>query len=120
MGNLKYKDYIGSIDYIENDNFLTGKVMGLSKVVISYKGNTIQELKSDFVESVEKYIGKCKRDNTEPQKSFTGAFNLRVSPDIHAKAVLKAKELGLTLNGFVRVALEEKLDIKRVVIEKTP
>ena len=118
MENLKHKGYIGSIDYSEEDNCLFGKVIGLNKVMITYEGNTIQELKDDFIAGVNQYIESCITDGVEPQKSFTGAFNVRVPSDIHAKAVLKAKESGLTLNAFVKTAIEEKLNIKRIMIEK--
>ncbi len=118
MENLKYKGYIGSIDYSEEDNCLFGKVLGLNKVLISYEGNTIQELKEDFISGVDQYLESCKSSGIEPQKSFTGAFNVRVPSEIHAKAMLKAKEAGLSLNAFVRTAIEEKLNIKRITIEK--
>lgn len=113
MENFKYKNYIGSIEYSEEDNCLFGKVLGLNKILISYEGNTIQELKEDFVAGVEQYLEDCKAENTEPQKSFTGVFNVRVPSEIHGKAVLKAKDEGITLNAFVRSAIEEKLNTLR-------
>lgn len=118
MENFKHKGYIGSIDYSEEDNCLFGKVLGLNGVLISYEGNTIQELKNDFISGVNQYLETCKREGIEPQKSFTGIFTTRVPSEIHAKAILKAKEAGLSLNAFVRLAIEEKLNIKRITIEK--
>lgn len=109
MENLKYKGYIGSIEYSEEDNCLYGKVLGLYKVLISYEGNTIQELKQDFIEGVNQYLKSCKEDGKTPQKSFTGTFNVRVPAEVHGKAVLKAKSEGISLNAFVRLAIEEKL-----------
>ena|SRR5690554_872470 len=110
MDNLKYKAYIGSIEYSEEDNCLFGKVLGLNKILISYEGNTIQELKEDFITGVEQYLEGCEESGTEPQKSFTGTFNVRVPAEIHGQAVLKAKDEGITLNAFVRSAIEEKLN----------
>lgn len=48
MGQLKYKGYAGSVEYNEEDNCLFGKVLGLKKDCITYEGETISELKSDF------------------------------------------------------------------------
>lgn len=110
MNNLKYKGYIGSIEYSEDDNCLFGKVLGLNKVLIAYEGNTVQELKDDFIAGVEQYLADCKESGTVPQKSFTGTFNVRVPAEIHGKAVLKAKDEGISLNAFVRSAIEEKLN----------
>ena len=35
------------------------------------------------------------------------AFLLRLSPDLHARAVAQAADLGLSLNRFIALALEE-------------
>ena len=106
---LKYKNYIGSIEYNEEDNLLFGKVQGLSRVLISYEGKSIDELKQDFIDGVEHYLESCKEQGTEPQKSYTGSFNVRIPSDIHAMAVIRAKKLGINLNAFVKSAIEDKL-----------
>ena len=38
--------------------------------------------------------------------------------EVAKEMCLKAKEAGLSLNAFVRTAIEEKLNIKRITIEK--
>ena len=44
---MKYKGYEGSIEYTLEDKILFGKVQGI-KSLISYEGNTIDELEKDF------------------------------------------------------------------------
>ena len=56
MGQLKYKGYAGSVEYNEEDNCLFGKVLGLKKDCITYEGETISELKSDFELSLVDYV----------------------------------------------------------------
>ncbi len=109
MDYLKYKGFIGSIGYSNDDNCLYGKVLGLNRILISYEGNTIKELKNDFIDGIEHYLSVCKEEGITPQKSFTGSFNIRIPADMHGKAVLKAKEEGLSLNAFVKEAIEQKL-----------
>lgn len=54
METLKYKGFIGSIEVELDDNTLYGKVLGLDKgTLITYEGNTLAELKEDFVNAVE-------------------------------------------------------------------
>ncbi len=106
---LKYKNYIGSIEYSEEDNILFGKVQGLNRVLISYEGKSIDELKQDFIDGVEHYLGSCRERGIEPQKSYTGSFNVRIPSDIHAKAVMEAKKIGMNLNAFVKSAIEQRL-----------
>ena len=110
MGNLKYKDFIGSVEYSETDKVLFGKVQGI-RGLISYEGETVEELEKDFKDGVNNYLKVCEEKGIKPQKSYTGAFNVRIPSDIHALAVMKAKEEGLTLNAFVKSAIEQKLNI---------
>ena len=48
MDYLEYKGYKGSVEYSKADNCLCGKVLGMSKDLILYEGNTIDELRADF------------------------------------------------------------------------
>ena len=69
MKNLQYKDYVGSIEYSEDDNVLFGKVQQI-KGLLSYEGETISELKHNFIEAIEEYLEECKASNVEPEKPF--------------------------------------------------
>lgn len=108
MSVLRYKHYIGSVEYSEPDKILYGSVQGI-RGLISYEGTTIKQLEADFINAVEQYLAVCKKEGITPQKSFTGSFNIRIPADMHGKAVLKAKEEGLSLNAFVKEAIEQKL-----------
>ena len=108
MGVLKYKNFIGSVEYNETDKILFGKVLGI-RGLISYEGQNVDELEQDFRAGIDEYLEVCKEKGIEPQKSFTGAFNVRIPSDTHVQAVLKAQELGINLNAFVKSAIEEKL-----------
>lgn len=109
MGNLKYKDFIGSVEYSESDKILFGKVLGI-RGLISYEGETVEALEKDFKEGIDHYLSVCEEEGIKAQKSYTGAFNVRIPSDIHAMAVLRAKEEGLNLNAFVKSAIEQKLE----------
>jgi predicted HicB family RNase H-like nuclease len=62
---------------------LYGKVLGLNKILISYEGTTIKDLKENFASEIEDYLSDCQKDGTTPQKSFTETFNARVPSEIH-------------------------------------
>lgn len=110
MGVLKYKNYTGSVEFNETDKILFGKVLGI-RGLISYEGQTVDELEQDFKNGIDEYLEICKEKGIEPQKSYTGAFNVRISSDMHGQAVLKAQEQGITLNAFVKLAIEELLKV---------
>lgn len=108
METLKYKGFIGSIEVELEDNSLFGKVLGLDKgTLITYEGNTVQELKEDFVAGIEDYILHCEQHNLPIHKSYSGSFNVRLTPELHAKTVAKASSFGLSLNAFVKETLSK-------------
>jgi predicted HicB family RNase H-like nuclease len=71
---LKYGDFIASIKYSDEDNAFIGRIEGIDSVV-SFEGQSVNELKSAFREAVESYLDFCKRKGiAETQKSYTGIF----------------------------------------------
>ncbi len=99
MDTLKYKGFIGSIEVNHEDDTLYGKVLGLDKkTLITYEGNTITELRNDFKESINDYIEHCKENNLPLYKSYSGTFNIRITPLLHSKIAAKSQEKGLSLN----------------------
>lgn len=106
MDTLKYKGFIGSIEAELDDNTLYGKVLGLNKgTLITYEGNTLAELKEDFISAVEDYIEHCKANGLPLHKSYTGSFNVRIPVELHAKAVAMAQAEGVSLNAFVKESI---------------
>jgi len=101
---IKYKDYIGSIEYSEEDNILFGKVQGI-RALISYEGITPKDLINDFHAAVEDYLELCRDKKIEPEKSFKGSFNVRISPELHREIAVKAMQENISLNSFVEKAL---------------
>lgn len=104
MKMLEYKGYYGSIDASIEDDILFGKLEFISALV-NYEGETVQELKTAFEEAVDDYLETCKAKGYEPELPCKGSFNVRVGHDLHLAAAVKAKELGISLNDFVRNAL---------------
>ena len=117
MGVLKYKNFIGSVEYSETDKILFGKVQGI-RGLISYEGQNVEELEQDFRAGIDEYLEICKEKGIEPQKSFTGTFNVRIPSDTHSMAVVKAQELGINLKTFVKYAIEEKLQTSSVTLKR--
>ncbi len=103
-----YKDFIGSVHYSTEDEVFYGKIEGIDDS-ISFEGNHVEELKLSFYEAVEDYIELCKINEKEPQKAYKGSFNVRISPELHSKAVREATVKGISLNQFIENAIAEKV-----------
>ncbi len=109
MDYLKYKGYLGSVEYSEADNCLEGKVLGMSKDSITYEGNTIDELRADFEAGIDSYIEGCKELGIEPRKAFSGSLNIRISPEVHGRLAMLAQEAGVSINAFIKEILRKQL-----------
>lgn len=105
MSNLlAYKNYNGTVEYSSEDNCLFGKVIGL-KSLISYEGNSIQELKQDFENAIDEYLADCNERGLVPEQPYKGSFNVRISPELHRSIAIYANEKGKSLNSIVEEAI---------------
>lgn len=53
------------MEYSKEDNCLFGKVIGI-KSLLSYEGDSIGELESDFKNVIDEYLEDCKERNIKP------------------------------------------------------
>ncbi|ADE15026.1 HicB family protein [Nitrosococcus halophilus Nc 4] len=105
---LKHKGYIGTIEVSLEDNCLHGKIQFIQDTV-TYEGQTPAELDQAFVEAVDDYLATCEELGREPQKPFSGSFNIRVGSELHKAAAVQSIQEGISLNEFVKLALKQRL-----------
>ncbi len=108
MKLLRYKGYYGSIEASPEDNCLYGKIEFISPLV-NYEGETISELKSAFENAVDDYIKTCEQAGREPEQTVKGSFNVRIGSELHKKALVCAKDNGISLNDFVKKSIENAI-----------
>ena len=66
---MMYKEYIGHIVYSEEDDCFIGDLVGIRDIV-SFHGDTLEEIREAFEESVDDYLLTCQEFNRSPQKPF--------------------------------------------------
>ena len=103
---MKYKGYIGHVEYDDEAKIFHGEVVGL-RDIITFQGKSVDELESAFKGSIDDYLTWCKERGEKPEKTFSGTFNLSIPPELHAKLAFQAKTIGLSLNSYVT----EKLNV---------
>ena len=101
---MKYKGYIGHVEYDDDAKIFHGEVVGL-RDIITFQGKSVKELEQAFRESVDDYLAWCKKMGQKPEKTFSGTFNLRIPPELHAKLALQAKTMGISLNNLITQTL---------------
>ena len=105
---LKYKNYLGVVEYDSDGKIFVGEVLGL-RDVITFQGRTPEELETSFRESVDFYLEICARDNVSPEKPFSGRFNVRLDPKLHRQLAERAALEKTSLNEWVSHTLEESV-----------
>ena len=79
---LRYKGYSAKPEYSADDRIFYGKVLGISDLVDFYTENA-KRIESEFHQAVDDYLAFCKEIGKEPQRAYSGSFNVRVSPELH-------------------------------------
>lgn len=105
---MNYKGFIGDVEFDSDAHVFTGRVINI-RTVITFSGTTVTEIENEFKASVDDYIEWCKEDGIEPEKPYSGRFNVRFSPDLHQRAAIGARRQGMSLNRFVEKAVESEL-----------
>lgn len=103
---MKYKGYTGHVEYDDEAKIFHGEVLGI-KDVVTFQGTTVDEIEQAFKDSVDDYLAFCLERGEEPDKPFSGKFNLRIPPDLHAKLSVAAQLEGESLNNYIKNMLKK-------------
>lgn len=102
---LQYNGYYAQVHFSTEDEVFYGKLIGISDLIL-FEADSVKELKDAFIEAVEDYLNTCAELNKPPQKPYKGSFNIRIPPDLHRQAAMFAALKKITLNDFVKTAID--------------
>ena len=108
---MHYKGYIANIVFDDDQDLFHGEVIN-TRDVITFQGKSVDDLKEALQDSIEDYLEFCAERGEEPDKPFSGRFNIRLSPDVHKEAVVEANRSGKSLNSWVSDAIVKALHHK--------
>ncbi|WP_106478147.1 type II toxin-antitoxin system HicB family antitoxin [Phytohalomonas tamaricis] len=106
---LEYKSYQGSVEISLKDGVMHGKILHIVDLV-TYEAETITQLRQEFEAAVDDYLETCEEEGVQPDKPFSGTFNVRVGPETHRKVVKAAARAGMNLNETIKRVLETWLN----------
>ena len=101
---MEYKGYVGAAVFDDEAGLFHGEVLNL-RDVITFQGESVDGLRTAFRESVDDYLAFCAERGEAPDKPHSGRFNVRIAPELHARASARAKLEGVSLNAFVERAI---------------
>lgn len=95
---LEHKGFIGTVD--ADDGAFSGRVAGLRDVV-TFEGGTYAEVEQAFRDSVDDYLAFCAERGEAPDRPYSGKIPLRVDPQVHRVAAIRAEAEGISLNQWI-------------------
>ena len=103
---MEYKGYLSHVEFDDEANIFHGEVINI-RDVITFQGQTVDELRQAFEDSVEDYLAFCAEREEEPCKPFSGRFTLRLSPEQHRQIILAAEKAGKGVEVWVTETLTQ-------------
>ena len=96
MNTMTYKGYVGSVNYSDRDQVFYGKIEGINGLV-NFEGESVRDLTDAFHEAVDDYLAYCEDE-------------VRLTPDIHRQIAMLALQEGISINAYIRNAVEHKVE----------
>lgn len=108
MNIMKIDGYKAIIKYDPVIDKFRGEFITLNGGADFYASN-IEELKIEGKTSLKVFLDICNEEGINPYREYSGKFNLRVPPELHAEIAAKAAAEGKSLNKCVTDLLGEAI-----------
>lgn len=105
---MEYKGYFAKVEFDDDAGIFHGEIINL-RDVITFEGETVNELKQAFHDSIDDYLTFCADRGEDPEKPYSGKFVVRVEPELHKNITIEARKKGKSLNVWVKDALSKAL-----------
>src|SRR5690349_4264509 len=107
MKTISYKGFQASVEF--EDGALYVRVLHTDDVLVA-QVNGADEVQAALAELVDAYLEDCRELGKEPQKPFSGSFNVRIDKEAHRQVAIAAANVGVSLNAWVEDAINQKLE----------
>jgi predicted HicB family RNase H-like nuclease len=102
---MTHRGYSARVHYDERDDVFVGRILGL-RSIISFHGKTVAELRREFAVAIKDYLDDCAEQGISPENPASGKLLLRVPPEVHTRALIKAQSVGKSLNQWAMEAID--------------
>lgn len=105
MKTMSLEGYHARIEYDPELDLFRGEILGLNGGADFY-GHNPRELRTEFKKSLQVFLAVCREKGIEPQRHYSGKFNVRIPPELHEQLAIAAQAEGKSINALAREALE--------------
>ncbi len=110
MNMMEINGYSAVVQYDPDIDMFRGEFTGLNGGADFY-AKDIDGLRKEGEISLKVFLEMCREDGVDPRKEYSGKFNLRLSPQLHAAISTRAAADGKSLNQWVADVLDESLHV---------
>lgn len=107
---FSYRNYVAEIRYSRLDASLVGQLKGM-KTPLIFKGQSLDEMKVKFRETVDSYLLECEKEGKEPEKQFATDTMISLPTELYREYVQTSEELGKNEHELILEILEEQLNV---------
>ena len=97
---MEIDGYRAIVQYDPEIDMFRGEFVGLNGGADFY-AKDIAGLKKEGALSLKVFLEMCREDGVEPRKQFSGKFNVRLPPELHATIAEAAAAQGKSINQWV-------------------
>ena len=101
---MEYKGYQAQVQFDDQANIFYGEVAN-TRDVITFQGQTVDELRQAFHESVDDYLDFCAERGEAPETPFSGRLTVHVSPAEHKRLLEAASQAGKDIESWAAEVL---------------
>lgn len=109
LTTMKWQNYVAMIEYDPDIRMFHGRVINANSIITFY-GASVNELDCEFEKSMQVYFDLCQEQGKQPDKPYSGRFNIRMTPQQHERLAAAAAASGKSLNAWVVEKLERAVD----------
>ena len=110
---LDYKGYHATVEYRPDDTLLFGRVPDLGDTVV-FRAERAADIEAAFHGAVDETLDVCAEIGKDPDRPFSGRFNVRLTPELYRAAAVAAEAGSESLNHFVRTAVAHEVERRSV------
>ena len=97
---IEIEGYRAVIQFDPDIDMFRGEFVGLNGGADFY-ARDIAGLRREGAVSLKVFLDMCREDGVEPRRRFSGKFNVRIPPELHATISAAAAADGKSLNQWV-------------------
>ncbi|MCF0254443.1 MAG: type II toxin-antitoxin system HicB family antitoxin [Duodenibacillus sp.] len=103
---LTINGFQATVWFEQADGLLHGEFIALSPAV-AFSSKTVDGLRAQAEAALAEHLERCAQSGAGPERSYSGKFNVRLPPYLHASLASLAKARGESLNDLVIRAVAE-------------